>query len=296
MTRKPVTIRPTRHGYVFLLILAALLVGSANYNNNLGFLLTFLLASMLLVSIFHTRRNLTGLRISSVRVKPVFAGETAVFQLRIRAEHLPRVALEFSFESGEVSSRDFTTSVEQPVDVRLVPGQRGLFNPGLLTVSTRYPFGLIQCGFELDLQMECLVYPAPMPSANHWVHDYYRTDITGDTARYGADDFDGFKSYQPGDPLINISWKAFARGQGLLVKEFAENTTSAVLIDWFAIPEADVERKLSYMCDMLQKANRLKMSYGLRLPGKEIKPDDGERHQNECMRALALYGSRKGTS
>ena len=39
-------IRPTRYGNVFILLLLGMFVGSINYNNNLGFLLTFLLASM----------------------------------------------------------------------------------------------------------------------------------------------------------------------------------------------------------------------------------------------------------
>jgi len=51
-------ILPTRSGIIFGLILMAMLIGSINYNNSLGFLLTFTLVGLGLVSILHTFRNL----------------------------------------------------------------------------------------------------------------------------------------------------------------------------------------------------------------------------------------------
>lgn len=37
----------------------------------------------------------------------------------------------------------------------------------------------------------------------------------------GADDFQGLREYQPGDSKRRLDWKAYSRGQGLLVKDFA---------------------------------------------------------------------------
>lgn len=65
-------ILPTRHGLVFFAILMAILVGSINHNNNLGFILAFLLGGISFISIFHTFRNLSGLTLLSARATPVF--------------------------------------------------------------------------------------------------------------------------------------------------------------------------------------------------------------------------------
>ena len=73
LDRKRVYIFPTRYGFVFILVLFAMLLGSMNHNNNLGFLLTFLLSGMALVSILHTYRNMIGLEILSVAATPIFA-------------------------------------------------------------------------------------------------------------------------------------------------------------------------------------------------------------------------------
>ena len=230
---------------------------------------------------------------TSVRGNPVFLKESAVFQLRMRAETLPRFALEFSFDSGECVKSDFITHAEQRIDVRIKPERRGIFIPGSLTVATRYPFGLVRCRFKLDLDAECLVYPEPLPSAFNFVNYFDRSDVDGQPEGDGMDDFKGFKAYQPGDPLKHVAWKAFARGQGLLVKEFFKQAESAVLIDWFALPEMDIEKKISLLCGMLLKADRLKLNYGLRLPGRDIEPDSSIQHKHDCLRALALFGVKQ---
>ncbi len=55
-------ILPTRHGYAFVLALCAMLLGAINYSNGLAYALTFLLASLALVSMLHANRNLAGLK------------------------------------------------------------------------------------------------------------------------------------------------------------------------------------------------------------------------------------------
>ena len=47
--RKKIRIRPTRNGLIFIALVLAMFLGSINYNNNLGFLLTFLLGSLAFV-------------------------------------------------------------------------------------------------------------------------------------------------------------------------------------------------------------------------------------------------------
>jgi hypothetical protein len=67
-------ILPTGHGMLYLAVLGAMLIGSVNYNNNLGFLLSFLLGSLGLTAMMHTYSMLYGLRLVSATAMPVFAG------------------------------------------------------------------------------------------------------------------------------------------------------------------------------------------------------------------------------
>ena len=81
LTQRRVYILPTRHGVLFGAALLLMLIGSINYNLSLGYMLTFLLAGMGVVSILHTFRNLAHLNVSAGRVEPAFAGGTARFQI-----------------------------------------------------------------------------------------------------------------------------------------------------------------------------------------------------------------------
>ena len=49
----------------------------------------------------------------------------------------------------------------------------------------------------------------------------------------------------------------------------------------------DTEFKMN--CDMVIKAHRLNMTFGLKLPGQTIDPDRGEAHRQKCLKALSLY-------
>ena len=99
--RRHLRIRPTRFGYIFILLLLALFLGSVNYSNNLGFLLTFLLGSMTLVSINLTYKNITGITILSFNTRPVFAGRQATFEFTVRGGSIRHNWIGFGFNQSQ---------------------------------------------------------------------------------------------------------------------------------------------------------------------------------------------------
>src|SRR5881394_4053202 len=81
LVHRRVYIVPTQLGWLFVLTLAILLIGSINYALALGFALTFLLAGVGLAGMVHTARNLARIAVSTGRAEPVFAGESAQFRV-----------------------------------------------------------------------------------------------------------------------------------------------------------------------------------------------------------------------
>lgn len=291
ISRKRLYMLPTAHGCLFLVVLMGMLLGSVNYNNNLGFLLTFLLGSMTFVSMLHTHRNLLGTEILSVRHLPVFAGEKAVFRVTVRGGNISRLALRFQLPGGEEQCQDILPEKDTLIDVSLPAEKRGLLKPGILTVSSRYPLGLFRTWTSLNLQLECPVYPAPLHSSLSLTGGNSREQQnTGESAGPGADDFQGIRNYEPGDPMQHISWKAFSKGQGLMTKTFVGQTGALVFLDWASVEEKDTERKLSRLCGMVLNADRLGLTYGLKLPGSSTDPGKGDGHKHNCLKTLALFG------
>ncbi|MEZ4525367.1 MAG: DUF58 domain-containing protein [Desulfobacterales bacterium] len=291
ISRKHLYILPTSQGCLFLAVLTGMLLGSVNYNNNLGFLLTFLLGSMTFVSMLHTHRNLLGTEIHSVRAVPVFAGEKAVFRISVRGGNVGSMAVRFSLPGGEEVCEDIPQEKVSLIEVSVPTEKRGLLKPGMVTVSTRYPLGLFRTWTNLDLQLECPVYPAPLHSSLSLSGGNSREQQdAGESAGRGADDFEGLRTYQPGDPMQHISWKAYSKGQGLMSKTFVGQAGALVFLDWAAVKGKNTEHKLSRLCGMVLAADRLGLTYGLKLPATAIDPGKGEGHKHNCLRELALFG------
>ena len=97
LDRRRVYILPTRAGLAFGLVLLALLIGAINYELQLGFLLTFLVAGVAIAGMHHTHRNLARLTLRAHHAENVFAGDAASFHLAIaNPTREARYALEIS--------------------------------------------------------------------------------------------------------------------------------------------------------------------------------------------------------
>src|SRR2546422_270240 len=90
-----------------------MLIGSINYNLSLGYVLTFLLAGVGIVSILHTFRNLAHLYVSAGRVAPVFARDTAQFELVFENKS------DFDRHSLELACRGARVSCDVPARAHL---------------------------------------------------------------------------------------------------------------------------------------------------------------------------------
>ena len=115
LDRNQIRIRPTRNGLIFIVLVLAMFLGSLNYNNNLGFLLSFLLGSLAFVSIAHTYKNVAGITIGAAFAKPVFAGQKAVFEFLISGNAATRVRLGFGFKDHRIAYYDLVAHADQRV-------------------------------------------------------------------------------------------------------------------------------------------------------------------------------------
>ena len=76
-------ILPSKAGFGFLLLVGALWLLATNFENNLVFMLCFLLLALFVVSIHFTHGTLAGLQVKPVRAQSVFQGDAAAVELLI---------------------------------------------------------------------------------------------------------------------------------------------------------------------------------------------------------------------
>ena len=280
---------PTRFGWLFVVVLLGLLMGSINYNNNLGFLFTFLLGSMMLVSLVHSYRNIRGIAVDDIQAPSVFEEQDAIFEITLRSSQVKRVALRFRLGDSQGTPIHMAPGYSTRAVLDVPARKRGRLAPGELHMASEYPFGLF--GFYTSCQRfaECMVYPKPVPIQKLSMQDLLQAHSSQGVVLESVDDFKGLRTFQNGDATQHIFWKAFSKGQGLMVKEFMGQASPGLCFSWEKIKTDNVEKKLSLLCGMVLKAHGMKLKYGIRLPGHLITPDKGEQHKRACLRALALF-------
>jgi len=286
LTQRRIFILPTRQGWALGLLLALMLLGCINYNLSLGYVLTFLLAMMAVVSMLHAFRNLAHLEIRAGRAEAVFSGETAHFPLYFNSK-LPRYQLCLRDSKGSVVSFDVPAGQSSEITFPLTPGRRGWLETGRLTLYTEFPLGLFHAWSYLHFDMRCLVYPRPLPDAA--LPTGNAPDGAGKRNIAGDDDFAGLRTYVPGDALPHIAWKAYARGLGLQVKQFTTTLGEALWLNLNDAPETDLESKLSHLTRWVLEAESQGLRYGLSLPDGELPADSGSAHREACLRRIALF-------
>ena len=293
ITNRRIYILPTRLGLMYAVAVIAMGVGAMNYGNNLALMLSFLLAALGFVAMHHTHRNLAGLRIHALANEPVFAGQQLHIQLAIENPSLQlRLGLQAVINNSEdpAHSQSVMVNGDTPTTLQLplTSQRRGWLQIDRLTISTRYPFGLFRGWTVLHLPIRCLVYPRPSERSNTPPPTQFDSRHTQDMHR-GDEEFAGLRSFHPGDSPRRIAWKAYAREQGLMVKQYAGTSISTCMFDWDALAGLDTELRLSRLCRWVLDSHQQGIAYGLKLPGFNAAPALREAHRSRCLQALALF-------
>ncbi len=289
LTQRSVYIIPTRRGAGFAGLLVLMLLGDINYILSLGYILTFLLASMALMSMLHAVRNMLRLEVTAGRAEPVFAGDGAEFRFHFHNRgDLARYGLHLRDQERNEAVFDLPAGQSTEVSLIVPARRRGWLAPGRLTLYTEFPLGLFYAWSYVNFDSRALVYPKPAETTAFPASA--APSGTGAVSVAGDEDFSGLRSYAPGDALQRIAWKALAREQGLQVKHFSALQGKELWLDWLHAPTEDPERKLAIMVRWVLDAEAQGMVYGLRLPGLDLAPDRGLAHRDECLRAVALFG------
>jgi uncharacterized protein (DUF58 family) len=290
LSQRRIYILPTRQGLLFAGALLVMLTGSINYALGLGFVLTFLLFALAMNAMIHTFRNLANLRVTAGRAEPVFAGDAAHFNVHLdNPADAERYALGLTHDGRSTTFVDVPARSSASAMVAVAAPRRGVLRPGRITLFTRYPLGLYRAWSHLDLEMQCTVYPRPafpalpLPPA-------MASSGTGSESGRGQEDFAGLREYHLGDSPRHIAWKAAARDQGLLTKQFSGHAEAQLWLDWRHLPgQMAVEERLSHLARWVLQAHGAGTAYGLRLPGKTVALGAGAAQRDACLEALALY-------
>ena len=306
LTQRTVYILPTRPGLMLGVTLLTLLVASINYQLNLGYLLTFLLAGSALIGMHVCHGTLRGLAMNLIAPPAQYAGAMATFDVKLLNEkRAVRHGIGLSVLNPVVKSpkqdqwswADVPAQGSSTVQVAFKPERRGLHRLPTLTAETRFPLGTFRVWTVWRPAAQVLVYPAPETNPPPLPPGEPRSGGATHTAHaQSSGEFDGVRAYRRGDPLKLVVWKKAAKADendsresgGLVVRDTQQAQRHELWLDFANSGAGGKEEKLSRLCAWVLTADKLALDYGLRLTGLEIKPASGEAHKRQCLEALAL--------
>ncbi|MBP6375867.1 MAG: DUF58 domain-containing protein, partial [Giesbergeria sp.] len=143
LTQRNVYILPTGAGWMLALTLLILLIASINFQLNLGYLLTFLLAGSAVVAMHISHATLSGLHLHLKPPEPQFLGHSNLLEVQLTSQrHSPRFGIGVAVHgSGQWAFIDVPAQGSASVQVAFMAPRRGLHPVPLLTVETRFPLG-----------------------------------------------------------------------------------------------------------------------------------------------------------
>ncbi|MGR8946540.1 MAG: hypothetical protein ACU84Q_00735 [Gammaproteobacteria bacterium] len=302
LDRRRIYIVPTRHGIVLGVLLFAILLGSINYDNALGYMLTFLLGGLYLIGMLHTYRNLAGLLAAGFKCENIFVDEFIRFEVNVtNTSNHTKLNLCLSALGGPsgwlkrrpVVAQSHIAKIDSQTTCHAILSSKGTVR-GWQTlpkvkISSIFPLGIFVAWGYFPHTERCLVYPKPegplgMPAKS------YSSSATSSSGGIGDSDFRGLRQYSAGDPVKRIAWKTLAKSNELMIKQFSGDGDSQLIFEWRQTIElGDTEARLSQLCLWVVLADRAQLSYGLVLPSVSIPEATGEAQLFRCLRALAEY-------
>ena len=296
LTQRNVYILPTGPGWMLALTLSVLLLASINFQLNLGYLLTFLLAGCAVAGMHVCHATLRGLTLHLQPPQPQFLGHSAALEVQLASTRKsPRHAVELAVQgSGQWAVTDVPAQGSARLQVAFAPPQRGLQRVPVLSAQTYFPLGTFRVWTVWRPAAQVLVYPAPEVPPLPLPPALAAAGQHSGAPEAQAGEYDGVRAYRRGDPLQRVVWKkaaqALSAGSDALVSRDTQPANARHTL-WLAHDHTglqDLEARLSRLTAWVLLADRLGLEYGLRLPAATVAPGSGSAQRLRCLEALAL--------
>jgi len=304
MKREGLRLRPTGLWLIFGPILGCMWLAAVNYSNNLVYAILYLVGALSFISMFHTWRNLSSLRVEHIRIQPAFAGEEVRMEIHLRVPaKQPVYGLIFARlgdESG-LTRRPAPLPVSGGGGVRIKGGdscsvvvvfpavRRGMYRFETLLVRTAYPFGLFWAGFRVPVETDYFIYPQ-IKGSEEWPGIRPGGETGSPFSHLPGDDFAGVRAYSPGESLRHVDWKAYARGRPLSIKQFTGGVGRELWLDAAEMMRMPLEVRLSQLALWIVNAEKEEIPYSLRLGRTTLPLGLGEAQSRRALEALAVAG------
>lgn len=236
--------RITRQGWGYIGGIVLVALAAINTGNNLLFLILACLVASILMSGILSSVTLAGVEMHLQLPEHIFAGQTVRTIVEVKNEKLTLPSFSLRVEGTQKKRASAAALLATPVYFPYIPKndsvkqsvpmqfpRRGLYRQEAFRIVTRFPFGFLQKARRIDLRSEALVYPSVEATAEFLDVIPGIQGAIESLAKGRGQDLYALRDYQPNDSARHVHWKASARSGSLMVREFArEDDTRVVLV------------------------------------------------------------------
>ncbi|WP_291323374.1 hypothetical protein [Desulfonatronospira sp.] len=297
--RKIIRIRSRLSFSGWIYVLLCLLVGLAavNSNNNVLFLITSLLLSLLFLSGLVALYNVSGLRVQAVGRDILTSNEPGTIMLRIRNQkRFSALVLQVGLEDQRVLLPVIGPGRHKDIFISWTPPFRGQPPLPPVRLTSSFPFGFVLRGGLFDPGKGPVVAPGALGASaqNLMAREQPCSHIL---RTQGSGEWQGIRRYRPGESRAAIVWRRLdwsmpAMGMDISrwpAHSFAFEHAASLVMDWEdpAYAHLDTEKRLSLFRSILDRALQEYSPWELRLPGRHISGNPGA-DPYFALHALAL--------
>lgn len=285
LSQRQIFIFLSKEGLLFAVLLLVTFLAGVNYGNNLMLGVCFFLSSILLMAIYHSYTQLSGLKIKVLDAEDTQAGNTSTYRIELMpttAKQYAQLELVWDNQYQRIALLD----ERRVLRFSLATEKRGKFLPPRLLLKSVYPLGLIRAWTYVYFDQVAWVSPSPLASARRHASAAVEDDAQLTMVR-GQEDFQELRTYIPGESLSRVSWPHLAKGQGLLTKQFVDFHAEQNVLDYDQMPAIEHEMKLSQLAYWVNELTARQSAFSMRLPTQTLGMGQGELHSKHALRQLA---------
>ena len=226
-------------GLIFGAVILMVTVLALTSGNNLLYVVLAVLLATMIVSVASARLNLHRLTPSVRYPSHIFAGEAVPFEITLKSEKrwMPSFSLSVDLVEERVSANEEAKLTQQQAIAlsyfSMIPARsfacstierrfdrRGVYPVTGFLINTGFPFGFVEQRRFMEWPSEIVVYPQPEP-----IDDFAHLLplVTGQIesrVKGTGSDLHGIRPYLASDHHHHIDWKATAKIQQLMIREF----------------------------------------------------------------------------
>ncbi|MBN2653604.1 MAG: DUF58 domain-containing protein [Nitrospirae bacterium] len=245
------------------------------------------------VSGFFGRHNIKSIGVSILIPDEAYAMSEFSLRITIRnnKRHMPAFLIRVRVKGRDALFHYLDPGHESSQTLQVLFEKRGFNKIDSIKVCSVFPFSFFVRCLELKSAEDVLVLPQLVKCSVSQASHHAKRNLEGShsDSRGNEPGIVSLRPYQSGDPIRHIHWKAAAKADKLLTKEFPSSEAEPVLINFDELQIPDIETRISCAAYTVNKLIKEGRPAGLVIQKRVFKPALGSAHRIKMLRELALY-------